>query len=43
MQGSYPPLAAQIPAGESKAETHLLPLKTLFEQLRSSEKGLTDV
>lgn len=42
MQGSYPPQVTRIPSDEGTAEIHLLPLKTLFEQLRSSEKGLTN-
>jgi putative hydrolase of the HAD superfamily len=41
MQGSLPPQVTQAPPGESKAETHTIPLKTLFEQLQSSEQGLT--
>jgi len=41
MQGSFTPQATPTPSGESKAETHTLPLKTLFEQLQSSEQGLT--
>jgi P-type Mg2+ transporter len=39
MQGS---ITSQAPSGERKAGTHTLPLKTLFEQLHSSEQGLTD-
>ncbi len=39
MQGS---ISSQAPSGERKAGTHTLPLKTLFEQLQSSEQGLTD-
>ncbi len=42
MQDSLTPQATQIPSGERKAETHTIPLKTLFEQLQSSEQGLTD-
>jgi P-type Mg2+ transporter len=42
MQGSFTQQATPTPSGESKAETHTLPLKTLFEQLQSSEQGLTD-
>ena len=41
MQGSLTPQVTQAPPGESKAGTHTIPLKTLFEQLRSSEQGLT--
>jgi P-type Mg2+ transporter len=41
MRGSFTPQATPTPSGESKAETHTLPLKTLFEQLQSSEQGLT--
>ncbi len=42
MQGSLIPQATQTPSGERKAETHTIPLKTLFEQLQSSEQGLTE-
>ena len=41
MQGSLTPQGTSIPPRESQAETHTLPLKTLFEQLQSSEQGLT--
>ena len=41
MQGSLTPQGTQAPPGESKAGTHTIPLKTLFEQLQSSEQGLT--
>jgi hypothetical protein len=41
MQGSLTPQGTQAPPGERKAGTHTLPLKTLFEQLQSSEQGLT--
>ena len=41
MQGSLTPQGTQAPPGESKAGTHTIQLKTLFEQLRSSEQGLT--
>src|SRR6266581_504066 len=41
MQGSLTPRGTQAPPGESKAGTHTIPLKTLFEQLQSSEQGLT--
>src|SRR4249919_3370501 len=41
MQGSLTPKGTQAPPGESKAGTHTIPLKTLFEQLQSSEQGLT--
>ena len=42
MQGSLTLQATQTPSGERKAETHTIPLKTLFEQLQSSEQGLTE-
>jgi Mg2+-importing ATPase len=42
MQGSLTSQGTQAPPGESKAGTHTIPLKTLFEQLKSSEQGLTD-
>jgi Mg2+-importing ATPase len=42
MQGSLTPQTIPTPSGESKAGTHTIPLKTLFEQLQSSEQGLTD-
>jgi Mg2+-importing ATPase len=41
MQGSFPPQATQAPLDEEKAGTHTVPLKKLFEQLESSEQGLT--
>ena len=41
MRGSLTSQATQTPSGESQAEMHTLPLKTLFEQLQSSERGLT--
>ncbi len=41
MQRSLTPQVTQAPPGESKAGTHTTPLKTLFEQLQSSEQGLT--
>ena len=41
MQGSLTSQVTQAPPGESKAGTHTIPLKTLFEQLQSSEQGLT--
>jgi P-type Mg2+ transporter len=42
MRGSLTPQATQTPSGATKIETHTLPLKTLFEQLQSSEQGLTE-
>jgi magnesium-transporting ATPase (P-type) len=41
MQGSLTPQDTPVPPRESQAETHTLPLKTLFEQLQSCEQGLT--
>ena len=41
MQGLFPPKATQAPLDEEKAGTHTVPLQTLFEQLKSSEQGLT--
>ena len=41
MQGSLTPQDTPVPPRESQAETHTLPLKTLFEQLQSSEQGLS--
>ena len=41
MQESLTPQVTLAPPGESKAGTHTIPLKTLFEQLQSSEQGLT--
>ncbi len=41
MQGSFPPQAPQAPPGEEKAGTPMIPLQKLFEQLGSSEGGLT--
>ena len=41
MQGSLTPQDTPVPPRESQAETHTLPLKTLFEQVQSSERGLT--
>jgi Mg2+-importing ATPase len=41
MQGSLTPQATLTQASERQAGTHTLPLKTLFEQLHSSEQGLT--
>ena len=41
MQGSFTSQAAQIHSDEEKAAAHTLPVKTLFEQLESSEQGLT--
>ncbi len=41
MQGSFPSQATQAPPGAEKAGTQTVPLKKLFEQLESSEQGLT--
>jgi P-type Mg2+ transporter len=41
MQESFPPQATQAPPDEEKAGTHTVSLKKLFEQLESSEQGLT--
>lgn len=41
MQGSFSPQATQAPLDEEQAGTHTVPLKELFERLRSSEQGLT--
>ena len=41
MQGSLTPQATQATPAERQAGTHTIPLKTLFEQLQSSEQGLT--
>ena len=41
MQGIFPPKATQAPLDEEKAGTHTVPLQKLFEQLKSSEQGLT--
>lgn len=41
MQGSLTPQGTPVPSRESQAETYTLPLKVLFEQLQSSEQGLT--
>ena len=41
MQASLPPQGTPAPPAESQAGTSTLPLKTLFEQLQSSEQGLT--
>ena len=41
MQGLFPPKATQAPLDEEKAGTHTVPLQKLFEQLKSSEQGLT--
>ena len=43
MQRSFPPQATQAPPDEEKAGTHTIPLQKLFEQLESSEQGLTGV
>jgi P-type E1-E2 ATPase len=42
MQSSFPPQATQAPHGEEKGNTQTVPLKKLFEQLGSSEQGLTE-
>jgi len=42
MQGSFSPQATQASPGEEKAGTHTVPLQKLFEQLESSEQGLTN-
>ena len=41
MQDASALQATQAPSGEGKADTHTIPLKTQFEQLQSSEQGLT--
>jgi P-type Mg2+ transporter len=41
MQGSFPPQATQAPPNEEQAGTPTVPLQKLFEQLESSEQGLT--
>jgi P-type Mg2+ transporter len=41
MQGSNPSQATQAPPNMEKAGTQTVPLKKLFEQLESSEQGLT--
>jgi P-type Mg2+ transporter len=41
MQNASTLQAAQTPSGAGKADTHTIPLKTQFEQLQSSEQGLT--
>lgn len=41
MQGSFTPQAAQDHADQAKVTAHTLPLKKQFEQLESSEQGLT--
>ena len=41
MQGLFPPKTTQASLDEEKAGTHTIPLQKLFEQLESSEKGLT--
>jgi P-type Mg2+ transporter len=41
MQNASTLQATQAPSGEGKADTHTIPLKTQFEQLQSSEQGLT--
>src|SRR5258708_1456862 len=43
MQGLFPPKATQAPPDEEKAGLHTVPLQKLFEQLKSSEQGLTGV
>lgn len=41
MQGSLTSQDTPVPPRESQAETHTLPLKSLLEQVQSSEQGLT--
>ena len=41
MQGSFLPQITQAPPDEEQAGTQTVPLKTLFEQLKSSKQGLT--
>ena len=41
MQDSLTTQTKQTPSGEGKTEKPTIPLKTLFEQLQSSEQGLT--
>ncbi|MGZ3646399.1 MAG: HAD-IC family P-type ATPase, partial [Ktedonobacteraceae bacterium] len=41
MQSLFPPKATQAPLDEEKAGTHTVPLQKLYEQLESSELGLT--
>ena len=41
MQGLFAPKATQAPLDEEKTGTHTVPLQKLFEQLESSEQGLT--
>jgi Mg2+-importing ATPase len=41
MQGSFTSQATQEHPGEGKVAAHTLPVKKLFEQLESSEQGLT--
>jgi magnesium-transporting ATPase (P-type) len=41
MQGSLTPQATQATPAKRQAGTHTIPLKTLLEQLQSSEQGLT--
>ena len=41
MQDASTLQATQTPSGEGKADTHTIPLKIQFEQLQSSEQGLT--
>ncbi len=41
MQKTVSPQTTQAPPSEEQTGTHMLPLQKLFEQLRSSEQGLT--
>jgi P-type Mg2+ transporter len=41
MQRSFPSQTIQAPLNEEQAGTHLVPLQELFEQFKSSERGLT--
>ncbi len=41
MQKIFPPPTTPTPSAEEKTETHMFPLSHLFEQLKSSEQGLT--
>src|SRR5262249_50847845 len=42
MQKSFHSQATQVPSEEKEASTHTVPLQQLFEQLGSSEQGLTN-
>ncbi|MBA2679583.1 MAG: magnesium-translocating P-type ATPase [Ktedonobacteraceae bacterium] len=41
MQRTFPPHATRASSDEEKARIHMVPLQKLFEQLESSEQGLT--